>query len=84
MAAATPLIALLHVTAPDSNFAITYLPALMLVAVLVGAAPALLAAGLAFLTYDVLFVAPYFTLAATDPQEWIDLVAFLVVAVVTS
>lgn len=79
----TPFIALLHLLLPESNLAVTYLPAVMLAAVLTGAAPALGAAALAFLAYDFLFVAPYFTLTVSDPQEWANLSVFLAVAVAT-
>lgn len=83
VATVTPFIALLHVMLPDSNLAVTYLPAVMLTAVLAGAAPALGAAVLAFLAYDFLFVVPYFTMTMHDPQEWANLSVFLAVAVAT-
>lgn len=83
VAVVTPFVALLHLFLPDSNLAVVYLPAVMLAAVLSGAAPALAASLLAFLAYDLLFVAPYFKLTVSDPQEWANLSMFLAVAVVT-
>lgn len=81
--AATPVVALLHLLLPELNLAITYLPAVMLAAVLAGATPALGAATLAFLAYNFLFVAPHFTLTVSDPQEWANLAVFFAVAVAT-
>lgn len=69
VAAVTPFVALLHVLLPKPNLAVLYLPAVMLVAVLAGAAPALAAAVAGFLAYDFLFVAPHFTLTMSDPEE---------------
>ncbi len=61
-----------------------YLGAILLVAVVAGRAPAILASILAFLTFDFLFVEPRFTFTVRDPNEWVALLTFLVVAVVTS
>ena len=61
-----------------------YLGAILLVAVVAGRAPAILASVLAFLTFDFLFVEPRFTFTVRDPSEWLALLTFLVVAVVTS
>ena len=61
-----------------------YLGAILLVAVVAGRAPAILASVLAFLTFDFLFVEPRFTFTVRDPNEWVALLTFLVVAVVTS
>ncbi len=64
--------------------AMIYLGAILLVAVVAGRAPAILASVLAFLTFDFLFVEPRFTFTVSDPNEWLALLTFLVVAVVTS
>lgn len=80
---ATPLVALLHAAMPDANLAMGYLPVVMVVAVLAGAAPALITSVLAFLAYDFLFVVPYFTLTVSDSGEWADLFVFLASAIAT-
>ncbi len=80
---ATPVVALLHVVVPGMNLAMAYLPVVMVVAVLAGAAPALITSVLAFLAYDFLFVVPYFTLTVSDPDEWIALLVFLASAIAT-
>ncbi|MSQ30296.1 MAG: DUF4118 domain-containing protein [Dehalococcoidia bacterium] len=83
VAAVTPVVALLHVLLPESNLAVLCLPAVMLVAALAGAAPALVAAVAGFLAYDFLFVAPHFTLTMSDPEEWANLFMFLAAAIAT-
>ena len=83
VAAVTPFVALLHVLLPEPNLAVLYLPAVMIVAVLAGAAPALVAAVAGFLAYDFLFVAPHFTLTMSDPEEWANLFMFLAAAIAT-
>ncbi|WP_237153447.1 sensor histidine kinase [Oryzibacter oryziterrae] len=46
--------------------------------------PAVFASGLAFLAYNFFFIEPLYTLAVARPRELVTLVAFLVVAVITS
>src|SRR3990172_1317212 len=58
-----------------------YLLAVVAVAVGAGTWPAVLTALAAFLTYDLLFVQPHFTLVVADPGEWLNLVLLLVVGV---
>ncbi|MGN6809538.1 MAG: ATP-binding protein [Thermomicrobiales bacterium] len=65
---------------PDSS--ILYLLAVLTLASTVGGGPAVLAAFLAFLATNFFFVEPRYTLAINDPDQWIALVVFLVVAVV--
>ncbi|TAJ16929.1 MAG: DUF4118 domain-containing protein, partial [Dehalococcoidia bacterium] len=83
VAVASLLVALLHSVLPDVNLAVAYLPVVMVVAVLAGATPALVTSVLAFLAYDFFFVVPYFTLTVSDSEEWVNLFAFLVIAVAT-
>ena len=61
-----------------------YLGAVLLVAVVAGRGPAIAASVLAFLTFDFFFVEPRLTFTVRDPNEWVALLTFLVVAVVTS
>jgi two-component system sensor histidine kinase KdpD len=59
-----------------------YLLAVVLTGVVAGAGPAVVAAVGAFVAYDVLFVAPLYTLTVDDPQEWLTLLLLLVVGIV--
>lgn len=58
-----------------------YLLIVGLVAGLSGVRPALLAAVLAFLSWNFFFLPPYNTLIVHDPKDWLSLLVFLVVAV---
>ncbi len=59
-----------------------YLLAVVVVAGLFGAWPAVAVSVVAVLLYDFLFTVPRFTLVVADPQEWLSLLLFLAVAVV--
>ncbi len=59
-----------------------YFAAIVLVGSLIGTWPAIVTAVVAFLVYDLLFTIPHLTLVVDDPREWLDLVVFLVIAVV--
>ena len=59
-----------------------YLVVVVLVGAVAGTIPAVATAGAAFVVYDFLFTEPRFSLVMQDPQEWLELVLFLVVAVV--
>jgi two-component system, OmpR family, sensor histidine kinase KdpD len=59
-----------------------YFVAIALVGSVLGTWPAVTSAIAAFLVYDLLFTQPRLTLVVTDPHEWLDLVVFLVVAVI--
>lgn len=63
------------------NAATLYLVAIVMLGVAFGTRAAVGAAVASFLLYDVLFVAPRFTLAVEDPREWLDLVLFLFVGI---
>ena len=56
----------------------------MFTAVRLGWWPALVAAVLAFLSYNFFFVEPFHTFSIYDPDEWLALLIFLAVAAVTS
>jgi two-component system, OmpR family, sensor histidine kinase KdpD len=64
------------------QWALFYLLIILLVASAAGTGPAVLAAVLAFLAWNFFFLPPYHTLFIRDPQDWISLVAFLVVGVI--
>ena len=59
-----------------------YLLAVVAVAVVAGTWPAVATAVAGFLTYDLLFVEPRFTLTVDDPQEWLNLLLLLLVGIV--
>jgi two-component system sensor histidine kinase KdpD len=59
-----------------------YLIAVVLVGSSLGTWPALVTAVASFVIYDALFTAPRFSLVVTNPSEWLDLVIFLVLAIV--
>ena len=63
------------------QWALLYLPIIVLVASLSGVAPALLAAGLAFLAWNFFFLPPYHTFVVADPKDWISLFVFLLVGI---
>ncbi len=59
-----------------------YLLAIVPIAGRYGTWSGVIASLIAFLAYDFLFTAPRYTFNVTNPQEWLSLVLFLVVAVV--
>jgi len=64
------------------QWALLYLLIILLVASTAGTGPAVVAAVLAFFTWNFFFLPPYHTLQVHDSQDWIALVAFLVVGVI--
>lgn len=83
VATATVIVALLE----SPNVALTdaspvYFVAVVIAGSLVGTWAAIGTAVAAFVVYDLLFTEPRFTLIVSDPREWLDLVLFLVLAVV--
>ena len=69
-------------TFAKGQWALLYLLVILLVASVAGAGPAVLAAVLAFFTWNFFFLPPYHTLEIRDPKDWLSLVAFLVVGVI--
>ena len=63
------------------QWSLLYLPIIVLVASASGVGPALLAAGLAFLTWNFFFLPPYHTFVVADPKDWISLFVFLLVGI---
>jgi two-component system sensor histidine kinase KdpD len=68
-------------TFAKGQWALLYLLVILLVASVAGAGPAVLAAVLAFFTWNFFFLPPYHTLEIHDSKDWLSLVAFLVVGV---
>jgi two-component system sensor histidine kinase KdpD len=65
----------------QSQWGVLYLLVVMLVAAAGGVGPAVLAAVLAFLAWNFFFILPYYTLEVAARKDWLELVAFLAVAV---
>jgi two-component system sensor histidine kinase KdpD len=63
------------------QWALLYLPVIVLVASTNGVRPALVAAVLAFLTWNFFFLPPYHTLFVTDLKDWLSLFVFLLVGI---
>jgi two-component system, OmpR family, sensor histidine kinase KdpD len=66
-----------------ANISILYLLAVLAAAIAFGRGPAVLASVAAFLTFDWFFVQPLHTFTVADPEEWIALLFFLIVAMLT-
>ncbi|HZZ87290.1 MAG TPA: DUF4118 domain-containing protein, partial [Caulobacteraceae bacterium] len=66
-----------------SDLGMIFLAAVLTAAVLQGLRPALLAAGLAFLVYNYMFLAPRYSFAIGAPTDLLTLSVFLAVALVT-
>jgi two-component system, OmpR family, sensor histidine kinase KdpD len=60
-----------------------YVPAIITVGRFAGARPSALSAVLAFLALDLLFVPPYYHLTVASLPEWLGLLVFLIVALVS-
>lgn len=61
-----------------------YLPVVIVCAMRFGFGPAILGALLSFLCWDWFFLPPYQTLIVANPKDWISLVVFLIVALITA
>jgi len=66
-----------------ANISMVYLLLVLALAVYAGSGPAILASVLAFLAFDWFFVPPVGRLTVSDPDEWLALFLFLVVAIIT-
>lgn len=75
-------IALIQLFVHISNISLLYLLVVLWLATVFGRGPALLAAVLAFLEYDVFFISPLYRLTVDDPTEWLSLCALLMTALV--
>ena len=68
---------------PLPDLSMLFLTAVLISAVSFGVWPAIAAALLSFLSYNFFFIPPVFTFTVAEPHEWISLVMFLMVAVLT-
>jgi len=82
LAVSTVVAAALESGAGVADASSVYLLAVVVMASRYGLWPAVATSLLSVLVYDLLFTAPRFALAVADPQEWLSLLLFLVVAVV--
>jgi two-component system, OmpR family, sensor histidine kinase KdpD len=82
LAAATLAIAALAVVFHVAYPAPVYLLAVIAVGIGFGTTPAVLASVASFLLYDFLFVPPVFTFTIASPDEWLNLLVLLAVAVI--
>jgi two-component system, OmpR family, sensor histidine kinase KdpD len=67
-----------------TNVVLAYLLVVTASAAAGGLGPGITAAALGFLAFDVLFLPPYNTLIVTDPQDYLSLFVYLLIAVVVS
>jgi two-component system sensor histidine kinase KdpD len=74
----------LEVTIGLLDPAMVFLAGVLLVAVLAGLVPSVVASFLSLLVYDFFFVDPRFTFTVTKPQDVLSLIVFLLVAILTS
>ena len=80
---ATVVVAILESTAVGIQDASpAYFVAVVVAGSVLGTIPAIVTAVVSFVVYDLLFTNPHLTLVVSDPKEWLDLVLFLVLAVV--
>jgi two-component system sensor histidine kinase KdpD len=66
-----------------ANISMLYLLAVLATAIAFGRGPAVVASLAAFLTFDWFFVQPVHTFTVADPEEWLSLLFFLLVAILT-
>jgi len=81
LAAATVAIAVLQAVARIPAAAPVYLLPVLAVGVACGTVSAVATAVISFLLYDFLFTQPVYALTVRDPNEWLDLLLYLAVAV---
>ena len=82
IALATFLLHGLRTPLDNTYVGLVFLMVVTVVSVLGGREPAVLAAVLAFLAWDFFFLPPLYTFAVDSPQDWLMLLAFLVIGVV--
>ena len=67
-----------------TNVVLSYLLVVTAAAAAGGLGPGITASGLGFLAFDFLFIEPYHHILVDDPQDWLSLAVYLLVAVVVS
>ncbi len=80
--AASLVIAAIQSQAHIANISLVYLLAVIWLAATRGRGPAILAAFLSFLAYDLFFIPPLFHLTVDDPTQWLSLLTLLTTALV--
>ncbi|MGQ0608642.1 MAG: sensor histidine kinase [Chloroflexota bacterium] len=83
-AVATAVVAVLPPGLWLTSGVLVFLIAVVVVSVLAGRAPGIVASLVSFVVFDYLFVEPRLSLTISNPNEWVALLAFLVVSVITS
>jgi two-component system sensor histidine kinase KdpD len=66
-----------------ANFSLIYLLLTLVIAVWLGTVPSLTAAFVSFFCFNFFLIRPYYTLTVEDPRELLDLLIFLLVALIT-
>ena len=82
--AVTLLLWLLRDVLTLANFSLIYILVILVVAVWLGLGPALTAAIASFFGFNFFLIRPYYTLTVEDPRELLDLLIFLLVALIAS
>jgi two-component system sensor histidine kinase KdpD len=83
-AAITFVLLLVDSSLESANIALFYLLGVLLVAMIAGLGPGILASLLNFLAFNFFFVPPLYTFHVEDPQNVLRLISYLIVAVLTS
>lgn len=81
---ATAIGEMLTALTPIPNLSMVFLVAVLLIAVSFGIWPAIFASILSFLVYNFCFIRPLYTFTVAEPYEFLALVIFLIVAMITS
>ncbi len=84
VAAATGLGCLIDLWLPLPNISVTFLVAVMLVAMRLGRGPAIFASVGSFLSFNFFFTEPRFSFAISDSQNILTIVFFLIAAIIVS
>lgn len=84
MVAMTAAVGALLASARIANASMLYLLVVLPAAIGFGRGPAIFASVAAFLLFDWFFVVPFHTFTIKDPDEWLSLALFLVVAIITA
>jgi two-component system sensor histidine kinase KdpD len=69
---------------PDPTVMLLFVPVIIGVARVAGARASATASLLAFFAIDLLFVPPYYRLSVASPSDWVGLLVFLIVAMISS
>ena len=69
---------------PGLTMMLLFVPVIIVVARIAGARASAVASVLAFFTIDLLFVPPYYRLSVASPSDWVGLLVFLIVAMISS